>query len=132
MFSGLIGPVIQGIFGIVDKVVPDADQATKIKGELQTLVLTGQLKEIEAAAQVIVAEAQGDSWLQRNWRPILMCLFGIIIANNYIVSPIFGGLMMPLPPEMWDLLKIGIGGYIVGRSGEKGIKLWKGSDNGNS
>jgi hypothetical protein len=24
-----------------------------------------------------------------------------------------------LPPDMWALLKIGVGGYIVGRSGEK-------------
>lgn len=26
---------------------------------------------------------------------------------------------------VFDLLKIGIGGYIVGRSVEKGIKVWK-------
>jgi len=125
MFSALLGPVVAGIFGVVDKVVPDADQANKIKSELQTMVLTGQMKEIEAAASIIVAEAQGDSWLQRNWRPMLMCLFGIIIANNYIISPTFGTLMMPLPPEMWELLKIGIGGYVVGRSVEKGAKIWK-------
>ncbi len=130
MFSGLIGPVINGIFGIVDKVVPDGDQAARIKGELQTLVLTGQLKEIEEAASVIRAEANGESWLQRNWRPMLMCLFGIIIANNYIVSPILGTLMMPLPPEMWDLLKIGIGGYVVGRSVEKGVKVWRQGEGG--
>ena len=30
-----------------------------------------------------------------------------------------------IPPDMWDLLKLGVGGYVVGRSAEKGIKAWK-------
>jgi len=130
MLSAFLAPVLNSIFGVIDKVVPDADAATRIKADLQTLAMTGQMKEIEAAAAVIVAEAQGDSWLQRNWRPLLMVLFGVIIANNYIVAPIAGGPMMPLPAEMWDLLKLGIGGYIVGRSGEKVAKVWKGKSNG--
>ena len=28
-------------------------------------------------------------------------------------------LTIPLPDELWNLLMIGVGGYIVGRSGEK-------------
>ena len=128
MLNAFIGPLINGIFGVVDKAVEDKDQAAAIKAELQELVLTGQMKEIEAAAGIIVAEAQGDSWLQRNWRPMLMVLFGVIVANNYIVHPWFGVPMLPLPPDMWDLLKIGVGGYIVGRSAEKGVKVWRQGD----
>lgn len=30
-----------------------------------------------------------------------------------------------IPPDMWDLLKLGVGGYVVGRSAEKSIKTWK-------
>ncbi|NQU58998.1 MAG: hypothetical protein HQ513_17340, partial [Rhodospirillales bacterium] len=78
MFPAIIGPLIGGLFGLIDKSVEDKDQAAKIKANLQTMVLTGQIKEIEAAAQIIAAEANGDSWLQRNWRPLLMCLFGLI------------------------------------------------------
>lgn len=130
MLSALIGPVISGIFGVVDKVVEDKDAAGQIKAKLQEMVLTGQMKEIEAAASIIVAEAQGDSWLQRNWRPLLMCLFGVIVANNYLLAPyilLFMGIDVELtiPPDMWDLLKLGVGGYVVGRSVEKGIKVWK-------
>ncbi|CCQ72301.1 3TM-type holin [Magnetospira sp. QH-2] len=125
MIGALIGPLLSGLFSVVDKAVEDEDEKNKIKGELQTMVLTGQMKEIEQAASIIVAEANGESWLQRNWRPLLMCLFGVIIANNYIVSPITGSPMMPLPPDMWELLKIGVGGYVVGRSVEKGVKVWK-------
>lgn len=125
MWTALLGPVINGIFGVIDKAVEDKDQAAQIKARLQEMVLTGQLKEIEAAASIIVAEAKGDSWLQRSWRPLLMVLFGVIIANNYLVVPLFGTPAAAIPPDMWDLLKLGVGGYVLGRSVEKGVKVWK-------
>lgn len=30
-----------------------------------------------------------------------------------------------MPDHLWELLKIGIGGYIVSLGAEKGIGLWK-------
>lgn len=125
MLPAIIGPLIGGLFGLIDKSVEDKDQAAKIKANLQQMVLTGQIKEIEAAVSIIAAEANGESWLQRNWRPLLMCLFGIIIANNYLIVPLLGTPMADIPPDMWELLKLGIGGYVVGRSVEKGVKVWK-------
>ena len=125
MLSALIGPVVGGIFNVIDKAIEDKDQAAAIKARLQEMVLSGQLREIEEAAATIRAEATGDSWLQRNWRPRLMVLFGVIVANNYLVVPLFGTPAAEIPPDMWDLLKLGIGGYVVGRSVEKGIKVWK-------
>lgn len=126
MLAAMIGPILSGIFGIVDKAVPDKDQAAAIKAALQTKMLDGSFKELEQAASIIRAEAQGGSWLQRNWRPLLMVLFGVIIANNYLVVPLFGTPSAAIPPDMWALLKLGIGGYVVGRSAEKAIKTWKG------
>lgn len=133
VLASVAAPLLKGLFDVVDQSIEDKDQAARIKSLLQQKVLDGQAKEIEAAANIIVAEAQGESWLQRNWRPMLMCLFGLIVANNYIVGPylaLFGGpsLMLDLSPDMWDLLKIGVGGYVVGRSVEKGIKVWKQPD----
>ena len=130
MLSAIIGPLIGGIFGVIDKAVEDKDEAARIKSKLQEMVLSGQIKEIESAAQIIVAEARGDSWLQRNWRPMLMCLFGLIVANNYVLAPyilLFMGIDIELgiPPDMWDLLKLGVGGYVLGRSVEKGVRVWK-------
>ncbi|MBL4613753.1 MAG: hypothetical protein JKY27_02605, partial [Magnetovibrio sp.] len=114
------------LIGVIDQAVEDKDQANVIKARLNELALSGNLKELESAAKIIVAEAQGDSWLQRNWRPLLMVLFGIIIANNYILVPIFGTPAADIPPDMWDLLKLGVGGYVVGRTAEKSLKSWKG------
>jgi len=128
MFPAIIGPLLSGLIGVVDKAVEDKDQAAQIKAQLTQAAMTGQLKELEAASKVIVAEAQGDSWLQRNWRPLLMVMFGVIIANNYLVVPIFNTPAADIPPDMWDLLKLGVGGYVVGRTAEKGLKTWKGND----
>jgi len=126
MLNALIGPLLGGLFGLIDKSVEDRDQAAKIKADLQTMVLSGQLRELETAAGIITAEANGESWLQRNWRPLLMLLFGIIIANNYLLAPLFGTPQALIPPDMWALLKLGLGGYVMGRSAEKAAKAWKG------
>ncbi len=125
LIGSIAGPLLNGLFGLIDQAVEDKDEAGRIKAKLQEMVLTGQMKEIEAAASIIVAEAKGESWLQRNWRPGLMTLFGLIIANNYMIVPLFGTPAADIPPDMWDLLKLGVGGYIVGRSVEKGAKVWK-------
>ncbi|MCW8915057.1 MAG: holin family protein [Magnetovibrio sp.] len=125
MLPALIGPLLTGVLGVIDKAVEDKDQAAKIKAKLNEQIVSGDMKELEVAASILVAEAQGESWLQRNWRPLLMVLFGVIIANNYILVPIFGTPSAEIPPDMWDLLKLGVGGYVVGRTAEKGLKAWK-------
>lgn len=91
-----------------------------------------QLQALQLRVQVILAEANSQSWLARNWRPMLMTIFMAIIANNYILSPYLQAMFswhvsLDLPPQMWDLLKIGLGGYILGRSVEKVASNWMAS-----
>lgn len=101
-------------------------QIEKILLDLQGLEMKLTAKHAELQSSVIIAEAQGGSWLQRNWRPLLMVMFGVIIANNYIIMPyveMFAGaeyaVKLVIPADMWSLLKLGVSGYIVGRSAEK-------------
>ena len=131
----VVGPVIEKILGVIDKAVPDKDLATKLKAEFETQLSSMDYsyleKEIEARAKVIVTEAESQSWIARNWRPITMLVFVYIVAHNYIIAPVIamfypGMVRLEVPPDLWDLLKLGIGGYIVGRTGEKMIKTWKG------
>jgi|TARA_R110000782_G_scaffold60748_1_gene125441 hypothetical protein len=130
MFAALIGPVLKGVFGIVDKVVEDKDLANKIKDAISTRQHDLESTELKGAISIILAEAQG-SWLQRNWRPLLMLIVILIVANNYLVFPylelVFPDTikMLELPDKLWNLLMIGVGGYVTGRSGEKMIKTWK-------
>ena len=53
---------------------------------------------------------------------------GKLVGNRIerdLVVPLFGTPQADIPPDMWDLLKLGVGGYVVGRSVEKGVKVWK-------
>lgn len=63
----------------------------------------------------------------------MMYVFMYIIAQYYILNPIaeffWPGLKLKdLPPEMWTLLTVAVGGYITSRGVEKGLKIWKGSE----
>lgn len=116
--------ILPGVFNVVDQVVEDKDQAARLKHELQMAALQGSLTDTKTARDVIVAEAQGKSWIQRNWRPITMLTFVFIIANNYIFVPYaqaFGANIpaLEIPNGMWALLNVGIGGYIASRGVEK-------------
>ncbi len=82
---------------------------------------------------IIKAEAESEHPLTAQWRPITMLVFVAIIANNYLLYPylsLFWGEapILTLPDHMWELLKIGLGGYIVSRGVEKVVRDWKGGD----
>lgn len=109
---------------LIDRLFPDKLKQDQAKAELLKAMSEANKAEWEAKGQVVVSEAQGESWLQRNWRPISMLVFLGVIVNNYILAPWLGALhivipTVPIADKMWSLLEIGIGGYIVGRSGEK-------------
>lgn len=115
---------------ILDKFVSDKSERERLRADLNTIFLTEETKVLEKAADNVKAEIEGDSWLQRNWRPILMLSVVLIIVNNYILFPylsIFTDkvVILELPHDLFNLLTIGVGGYVVGRSVEKGIKTWK-------
>ncbi len=130
----IVGSLLENVLGIIDKAVPDKDLAGKLKHEVQLSLLEKDYsvieKELSERARVIVSEATGQSWIQRNWRPITMLVFVYIIAHNYIFAPVLRMFFpqmvsLEIPPDMWDLLKLGIGGYIVGRSAEKIVREYK-------
>ncbi len=129
-FIPIIGNIVDDIFKAVDKSTLDKDKALEIKSEIQKAITQLNYEkydnELQAKVKTVLAEEQGKSWLQRNWRPLTMMVFVFIIANNYIIAPyiqtLFGkqvAVFLPIPQDMWDLLKLSISGYIVGRSGEK-------------
>lgn len=65
-------------------------------------------------ASVLREEARGN-WLQRSWRPLVMLTFAaIILIGTFVSLPILDD-----NSRFWDLLEIGLGGYVIGRSSEK-------------
>jgi len=125
MLSSLIEPVST----LLDKAIPDKDLKEKLKHELNTQLINGDHEELIAKSKIIEAEASSKHWLTATWRPALMWICIIVIFNNYILAPfiniLFGtSLELSIPEPMWNLLTIGIGGYIAGRSGEKIAQNW--------
>lgn len=128
IFSGNIGETVAKIVGLF-KLSPE--QAAEKQLELQKLsqeLVEKQLDaanaEMDAAKSVIIAEAQSQSWLPRNVRPLLMLLWGIVITLNALV-PVFARYFVPglqplqLDPWIYKLTAIGFTGYVTARTVEK-------------
>lgn len=118
--------VMEAANAIIGKFIADPGAKLDAQRELVRLEQDFRVKMLETdaalaeqQANVIMSEAKSESWLARNWRPILMLTFTFIIAWNFIVSPLFHVGKTEIPPDMWELLKLGITGYIAGRSLEK-------------
>jgi hypothetical protein len=131
--------LIRGLFKPAAELIDDltTTKEEKMKAEavmmqLETSVLANliqyQQSLDEARAKVIMAEAQSDSWLASNWRPLIMVMFGFIVLNNHVLSTYFGLPKLDVPPDLWTLMKIGLGGYVVGRSFEKVVKNRNGKE----
>ena len=110
---------------IVNRVLPaDANKAGEIEREIRLSLLENEEKLENMRGQIVLAEANSGSWLTSTWRPLLMMIIVSIIALNYLIFPLISltlgvPLEIDLPSELWTLLNIGVGGYVVGRSGEK-------------
>lgn len=126
LLSGTVGEVIGAIGGLIDKVSTTEEEKLEARYrllELQSSLYAEALKadtEItKARAEVVKTEAASTSWLTANWRPLTMLVFTFIVTYNYILAPLFALQYLELTAEMWNLLQLGIGGYVVGRSVEK-------------
>jgi hypothetical protein len=131
----IVGKIIGGFFDLVGEAVEDKDERNRIKAELTKVLENADLTKfttlVQAQTAVLVAEVQGQSWLQRNWRPILMLVIVAIVGNNYILYPYLSmftskAVVLDLPEKLYNLMTVGVGGYIVGRSTEKSLEIWKG------
>jgi len=81
---------------------------------------------IDAQARIVTSEAQGESWLQRNWRPMVMLWFAGLVGAHWLgFTP--DNLSEPMVLALFDIVQYGLAGYIAGRSAEKITKTVTGS-----
>ena len=121
--------ILSAVTPLLGKLIPDPAQRAEAEANLLKLHQDGELKELESATNIIVAEAKSEHWIVASWRPITMLTFTAIVANNYILYPYLSlfwedAPILAIPADLWDLLKIGLGGYVVGRSVEKSVKSY--------
>lgn len=119
---GAILPILGNIGSQIAKnIFPDpADETKRMEAERQfQLAIMAQAQAIEqAAAQIVHAEAASQHWLAANWRPLTMLTFVALIVARW-----FGWAAPNLAEAeylaLWDIVQLGLGGYVIGRSVEK-------------
>ena len=128
----IVGSLIEKGMGLIDDIFTSDEEKAEAQLKLSTLAQAGDLQALNAfisvlhqKAQVITAEAKSEHWLTANWRPITM-----MVMLGLIVSRWFGWESDHMDPAeylmAWELLKLGIGGYIASRGVEKSVAMWKG------
>jgi hypothetical protein len=123
----LISDPVSAVAGVVQSIInefPNPEQKAAAQQSLAQMYMNGSLQAMTTQAGVITAEAQSLNKLEASWRPILMYVFMTILVFNYILAPLIQAIFhvtisLPVPPQMWTLLDIGVGGYITSRGIEK-------------
>lgn len=112
------GSVVKDLLGGLDKLFTSKEERIKAENVIKQILIEKELELQKMQTEVIIAEAKGN-WLQRSWRPILMLAFGFIVIYVKFIAPLFDLRIPELENEFWNLLQLGIGGYVIGRTGEK-------------
>ena len=123
MIWNLIGTIGGKVLDIVDDVVEDKDEANRLKFQIQRQLIETKSCELEAQAKIVLAEAQG-SWLQRNWRPLLMVIFaGLVVAHWFGFTA--SNIPESVQNSLLNIVMVGVGGYVMGRSSENVVNKWQ-------
>jgi hypothetical protein len=130
----LLSPLLGGVAGgpvleIIDKLVVDAGLKERLKAEIKAKCLDRDRVLIAARQSVVLAEQQSESWLTRSWRPLLMLLLMAFLLFFGLLVPIMElclGHPLAIEPRLdripepaWNLLTLGLGGYVGARTIEK-------------
>lgn len=121
MFAALLpilGPLLSQVIGSAFPSPEDEAKRLQAQNAVQ-LALMQQASLIEtAAADIVKTEAESEHWLAACWRPILMLTFGGLIVARWMgwAAP---GLTEAEALKLWDIINVGLGGYVIGRSAEK-------------
>ena len=112
------GSVVKDLMSGLNKLFTSKEEKILAENAIKQILVQKQLELEKMQTEIIVTEAKGN-WLQRSWRPILMLAFGFIVIYVKFLAPLFDFRIPELEDEFWNLLQLGIGGYVVGRSAEK-------------
>jgi hypothetical protein len=118
MIAALLPALLPVLGDLFKRWFPDPAEAAKAQQDMVMALLSQQASLNAAAGDIIKAEAQSDHWLAACWRPILMLTFGGLIVARWLgwSAP---GLSEAEVLKLWDIVQLGLGGYVIGRSIEK-------------
>ena len=118
------GTVFKDVGKVLDDLFTSDEERIEAKNKVFKILQEKELQLQKMQTDIILSESKGN-WIQRSWRPILMLAFGFIIIYCKFLALLFSLPVPELEPEFWNLLQLGIGGYVVGRSGEKIMQVYQ-------
>ena len=102
--------IVETVAGVVERLSLSSTEKTRLQQELETKLLEYEHERLETQSTIVRSES-GGNWLQRSWRPLVMLSFtAVVLAGMFTDLPLLSD-----DSRFWDLLEIGLGGYIVGR-----------------
>jgi hypothetical protein len=122
---------LKPVASIIDKVIPDPNQAAQVKLQMFEMAQNGELEkgrqdtEVKKEQSAIIqAEIKSDSWLARNCRPIIMLDVAFILTYTLVIAPQLNAMgyhivIPPLTREFWTFLELTVGGYVALRGVHK-------------
>ena len=117
IFDFLKSNTVDAVGKIVDNVITNNEEKSEAKKQLTEVVLKSLNEVAQVQGEVIKTEMNGNV-LQKSWRPITMLTFVVILVCKW-----FGWtdseIPLQLEVELMSLVKLGLGGFVVGRSVEK-------------
>ncbi len=103
---------------IINKFIPDPAEKAKAQQAWLEMDHQERMQALGSSGEIIKTEAASSHWLAANWRPLTMLTFTALIVARW-----FGWSAPNLDPaeylKLWDIVQLGLGGYVIGRSVEK-------------
>jgi hypothetical protein len=118
MLAALLPALVPILGDALRRLFPDPAEAAKAQGELSMALLANAGEIEKAAAGIIADEAKSEHFLAASWRPIVMLTFTALIVARWLgySAP---GISEAEVLKLWDIVQLGLGGYVIGRSAEK-------------
>lgn len=113
---GAVGDIIDNVSTTEEEKLAAKAQLSLIEADLKKAAMDHEAVMAQRQVDVILAEANGKSWIQRNARPAVIWVMTAILFNNFVLIPYIPGVeVLEFTPAMWGLFTVCIGGYIGAR-----------------
>jgi hypothetical protein len=118
MIAALLPALVPILGRALGNLIPDPAVKAQAEAEIAKQLLASSAELERAAGDIVLAEARSEHFLAACWRPILMLTFGALIVARWLgySAP---GISEAEVLKLWDIVQLGLGGYVIGRSAEK-------------
>lgn len=123
--TSFVGGIFKPAADLIDNIHTSEEEKLKLRNELEAMrfqlqdkLLGYESQLLENRTSLIRAETEKGNVFVQSWRPALMVIFALLIVSKWLgfSAP---GISEAVELELFSIVKLGMGGYVIGRSAEK-------------